>query len=186
MYDGMEYIVIPHSSPENITYMCTANGTILWQFGGCDENKVSYQMVDRDEFLNNGIVIQDAMIGLSMLTLRSSGRMFLSSMLQSDVFTVQCLAVLNDVNVYGGPVYTIELDGMLVGGPIHNVCTHICMYIVYMSTSTFLLKYMYMYMLWYTCMWCSLYSTVVYRVVHDLLVQTTCTLMCTLVWSYNM
>ena len=115
-YDGMEYVLMPYSLPDNITYTCAASrGTILWQLGGCDESKVSYQMVDRDEFLINGIVIQDAMTGLSTLNIYRLGRMFLSSMLQSDVFTVQCLAVVDDVNVYSGGVHTIELYGMWEG-----------------------------------------------------------------------
>ena len=126
--DGMGYIVAPDASTENITFMCTASrGTVLWQFGGCDVNNVRYQMVDRDEFLNDGIVIQDVQIGVSMLNLKNLGLKFLTEMLQSNVFTVQCLAVVDDLNVYAGDTYTVELYGMLVGGPI-MYCTYVYAY----------------------------------------------------------
>ena len=128
--DGMGYIVAPDDSTENITYMCTAShGTVLFQFGGCDVNNVRYQMVDRDEFLNDGIVIQDVQIGVSVLCLRSPALTFLTERLQSNVFTVQCLAVVDDLNVYAGDTYTVELYGMLVGGPVCNVHTYL--YVVF-------------------------------------------------------
>ena len=130
--DGMGYIVAPDASTENITYMCTVSrGMILWQFGGCDVNNVRYQMVDRDEFLNDGIVIQDVQIGVSVLCLKSPALTFLTERLQSNVFTVQCLAVVDDLNVYAGDTYTVELYGMLVGGPVCNVHTYMYLYVVF-------------------------------------------------------
>ena len=124
IHDGMGYIVAPDASMENITYMCTASrGTILWQFGGCDVNKVRYQMVDRDEFSHEGIDIQNFQSGYSLLCLSSPGLTFLTEMLKSNVFTVQCLAVVDDLNVYAGDTYTVELYGMLVGRPVCNVHT---------------------------------------------------------------
>ena len=111
--DGAEYITLPYDAEENVTYMCTVSpGTVLWQLGGCDIDKLSYQMVDRDEFLVNGIAIHDS-IGMSMLTIHSGGRTFLSQQFQSNIFTVQCLSVLADVNLFNGSIYTVELYGML-------------------------------------------------------------------------
>ena len=121
--DDTTHILVPASVTGNITYTCvTTSSTLLWQIGGCDADELSYQLIDRDEFALNGIVVQDSTSGSSSLLLYMAGREFLSKQLQSDWFTVQCVAIVDDLNVFGGTVYTLELYGMIEAYCAHQHC----------------------------------------------------------------
>ena len=108
---------IARDSSDNVTYSCTiSSGSALWQIAGCgtegQEDRFSYQMVDQDLFLTDGVIILNTESGRnSELKLRPAGQRFLSQQLKSDNITVQCLAVLDDLNVYGGEIYRIEIFG---------------------------------------------------------------------------
>ena len=110
------HIAVVSNSEGNATYTCTINnGIIIWQLGSCgseEEGRLYYQMVDRDQFLSNGVITQQSTDTLSTIMLLEAGRQFLSDRLQSNVIYVQCLAVVDSLNVYSGERYTLELYGM--------------------------------------------------------------------------
>ena len=94
--------MLPSSDPENVTYDCeTVTGKPLWQLG-------DYQMVDQDEF--GGIVIL-ANTNMSSLTIHPHGITFLFGELQSDVMTVTCYAVVDEVNLKASPTVLVYADG---------------------------------------------------------------------------
>ena len=108
---------VMRNTSDNVTYTCTiSSGSALWQIAGCGSegqgDRYSYQMVDQDLFLADGVIILNTESGkTSVLKIRPAGQTFLSQQLKSDNITVQCLAVLDDINVYGGEIYRIEIFG---------------------------------------------------------------------------
>ena len=110
-------VVVPYNEAINVTYSCqTSSGTVLWQVGGCRADRmngsIAYQMADREVFSNEGVLIQDSSSSMSTLNLFLEGRQFLRERLQSDVITIQCLAVVDGINLFGGNVYRLYLYGM--------------------------------------------------------------------------
>jgi hypothetical protein len=109
-------IAVPRNLQANVSYMCiTGSSTVVWQLGGCntagESNILNYLMVDRDEFITDEVLIQDGTDGTSLITLSHDAREFLSGQLQSDLLTLQCGAVVDDLNVYGGEVVSLEFYG---------------------------------------------------------------------------
>ncbi|CAI8038215.1 hypothetical protein GBAR_LOCUS21310 [Geodia barretti] len=112
--NSMTDVAIPYNEPINVTYSCQiSSGTILWQLGGCRTDRmngsITYQMVDNDQFFNHGVIIQNGLSSMSTLNLLPEGRQFLRNQLQSDVITIQCSAVVDNLNVFGGDVYQLHL-----------------------------------------------------------------------------
>lgn len=112
--DEMEYILLPTTEKGNLTYQCvTSTSTLLWQIGGCDSDDLGYQLVDRDEFALNGVHVQDS-TGSSFFRLYDEGRDFITQQLRSRWFTVECVAIVDDLNVYRSNTFIVELYGMYV------------------------------------------------------------------------
>ena len=76
----------------------------------CGSSMASYQMVYRDEFQNDGVLIL-ANLDSSTLIISPHGILFLFEQLQSDVLVVSCIAVVDDVNLNVGPPVLVYADG---------------------------------------------------------------------------
>ena len=120
-------IAVPYDLGLNMSYSCkSSSGKIIWQLGGecgTDEprNTLFYQMFEQNKFEKSGIIVQETAANTtSTLTLQEEGRKFLSSQLQSGLLVIQCLAVVENVNVFGGDVYRVQLYGMVLALHFHN------------------------------------------------------------------
>ena len=124
------HIAVASNAEGNVTYTCTINnGNVIWQLGSCgseEEGRLYYQMVDRDQFLPNGVITQQSNATLSTLMLLEEGRQYLSDRLQSNVIYVQCLAVVDKLNVYSGERHTVELYGMCMHESPHSQLLYNC------------------------------------------------------------
>ena len=66
----------------------------------------------------------------SVLKIRPAGQRFLSQQLKCDNNTVQCLAVLDDINVFGGEIYRIEIFGKSILAFLCPCCSYIHAWLV--------------------------------------------------------
>ena len=126
-----------------MTYRCQSDcGTTLWRVYG-------YQMVDRDQYFDDGLQIQDEASGRdSRFLLSPSGREFLLSEYERHqlpsqercrpplVIDIQCFVLYDTVNAVYGNRYRAVVDGELTSfcttfvhvGHVHCTCTCTCMY----------------------------------------------------------
>ena len=92
-------------------------------------------MVDRDLFHTDGVMILNTNTWkMSVLKIRPTGQRFLSQQLKSDNITVQCLAVLDDINVYGGEIYRIEIFGKSILASMCQCGSCTCIASVYIQS----------------------------------------------------
>ena len=112
---------VPVNNERNVTYNCSiSEGSVVWQLN-------EYQLIDRDLFESNGIRVQESE-RLSEIILRPAGISFLTQQFDEMSFNVQCLAVVNNVNVQAGDIRTVVVYGKLLS--LHSLMLPciMCMY----------------------------------------------------------
>ena len=101
--------IICSSSAVNVTYNCTADsGSVIWQLG-------EYQVVDRDQFMNSGVMVHVQTDELTYLTLGMEGREFLREEFDSDTISVRCFTAIDNFNLYFTERYMVKVYGKLYG-----------------------------------------------------------------------
>ena len=119
--------LLPPEDPSrlNVSYTCsTTRGSVVWLLG-------DYEMVDRDQFLAFGVLIEDSSNGSSRLTLQPNGAQFLRDSFSSDIYDISCITVLDEVNTRPSPtVLTVYYAGQsttnLLGCVGHDMCIYLC------------------------------------------------------------
>ena len=94
------------NTERNVTYNCSVpEGSVVWQLN-------EYQLIDRDLFESNGIRVQESE-RFSEIILTPAGISFLTREFNEMSFNVQCLAVVDNVNVQAGAIRTVVVYGKL-------------------------------------------------------------------------
>ena len=119
--EPVDNATVPMNNERNVTYNCSiSEGSVVWQLN-------EYQLIDRDLFESDGIRVQESE-RFSEIILRPAGTSFLTQQFNEMSFNVQCLAVVNNVNVQAGDIRTVVLYGKLLS--LHSLMLPciMCMY----------------------------------------------------------